>query len=119
EDVAINRLLLQDMLEPTGLLIREAASGHEAIEALKRELPDLVLLDIKLPDMSGLDIMGWLRSRPGGDRVTVIVLSAQAFASDAASALAAGGDAFLRKPFRRDELLATIASQLSRSQTGN
>ena len=116
EDVAVNRLLLQDMLEPAGIVFVEARTGREALDALGHELPDLILLDIKLPDMSGLDIIGHLRSLTGGDRVPVIVLSAQAFASDEAGALAAGSDAFLRKPFRRDDLFAVIARQFGQSQ---
>ena len=119
EDVAVNRLLLQDMLEPVGLQIREARNGREALELLHEELPDLILLDLKLPDMSGLDIIGRLRGLLGGDQVPVIVLSAQAFASDEAGALAAGSDAFLRKPFRRDELFAVIARQFGQSQTAD
>ena len=118
EDVAVNRLLLHDMLEPLGGICGEAANGREALAMLDRELSDLVLLDIKLPDMSGLEIIKRLRNLPGGERVPVIVLSAQAFASDEASALAAGGDAFLRKPFLRDELFAVIARQLTRSEPG-
>lgn len=96
----------------------EAKNGREALAALDDELPDLILLDIKLPDMSGLDIIGHLRSLPGGDRVPVIVLSAQAFASDEAGALAAGSDAFLRKPFRRDDLFAVIARQFGHGYPG-
>ncbi len=119
EDVAVNRLLLQDMLEPMEIVFVEARTGREALAALDDELPDLILLDIKLPDMSGLDIIGYLRSLPGGDRVPVIVLSAQAFASDEAGALAAGSDAFLRKPFRRDDLFAVIARQFGQSQSAD
>lgn len=115
EDMAVNRLLLQDMLEPAQFAISEARSGEEALALLYRERPDLVLLDVKLPDMSGLEIVGRLRSLPGGQRTRVIVISAQASASDEASALAAGADAFLRKPFRRDELFVLIARQLGQT----
>lgn len=119
EDVAVNRLLLQDMLEPLQSVCAEARSGREALQALDAGLPDLILLDIKLPDMSGLEVIARLRELPGGDGVSVVVLSAQAFASDEAGALAAGANAFLRKPFRREELFAVIARQFEPTPPGD
>ncbi|MEZ4767034.1 MAG: ATP-binding protein [Caldilineales bacterium] len=115
EDMAVNRLLLHDMLEPAQLIISEARTGSEALSMLHRELPDLVLLDVKLPDMSGLEIIDHIRRLQDGQHTRVIVITAQAFASDEADALAAGADALLCKPFRNDDLFVLMARQLGQS----
>lgn len=85
----------------------EAVDGESALEMLKGDVPDLVLVDVMLPGKSGLDVLAEMREDPRLKSVPVIVLSAWQAPQDVERAIAAGADRFLPKPFRVDELAAT------------
>ena len=96
-----------------GYRFLEATNGDEAIRLALEERPDLVILDLMLPKLSGLDVLARLRSEPAAGRPRVIVMSAWADAEDAA--LSAGADRFIAKPFELDDLSAIVRETLNGS----
>ena len=99
------RRFLRATLSTRGFRIAEAATAGEALEKLAASPPDVVLLDLGLPDRDGLDVLVELR---GWSTVPVIVLSARQKEPDKVAALDAGADDYLSKPFGTDELLARM-----------
>src|SRR6204780_173840 len=89
-----------------------AASGAQALEEAAAHPPDLVILDLGLPDMDGVDVIGGLR---GWTAVPIIVLSGRADSADKVEALDAGADDYVTKPFGMDELLARMRAAARRS----
>ncbi len=110
DDVAVNRHVLRDLLQPLGFEVAEAASGAAALEAAA---PDLAFLDLRMPGMDGLELARRLRARPGGERIKLIAMSASVLSFNKDEALAAGCDDFLPKPFREAELLEKLAHALN------
>jgi CheY-like chemotaxis protein len=109
EDNADNRLLLQAILGGE-YDVHEYESAEAALAGFEEAPPDLVLLDISLPGMSGVELIGWLRQHPRFARVPVIALTAHAMAGDRETYLAAGFDAYVTKPIVDETvLLRTIA----------
>lgn len=90
-----------------------AADGRSAMAAIEEEMPDLVVLDLGLPDRDGVEVLAWLRARSS---VPVIVLSARHESDDKVEALDLGADDFVTKPFGMDELMARIRSSLRRAR---
>lgn len=120
EDEAPNRALLRAVLERADEpLVRqarviEAGDLATARRLLDDESVDLILLDVRLPDGSGLDLARDMHDRHATERPAVIVLSASVLTSQRETALAAGADHFVSKPFVPSDLTALIASELER-----
>ena len=114
DEIAIQRFL-RVALKGEGFIVLEAASGRDALQALTLEKPDLVLLDLGLPDMDGLDVLNQLRE---WSQVPVIILSVREQEVDKIAALNAGADDYLTKPFGMGELLARIRTVLRRQVSG-
>ena len=109
DDVESNRDILRIMLEDIGLTsIREAVDGESALERAREKMPDLVLMDRRMPGIDGFQATRAIKALPGGERVCVIMVTASAFDIEREDALANGADGFLSKPFREQEILATI-----------
>ncbi|MEU9130225.1 response regulator transcription factor [Kitasatospora sp. NPDC048540] len=108
---------LRDALESSlafeGYEVATATDGFEALEAVERQRPDLVLLDIMMPRMDGLTTVRRMRSR--GDAVPVLMLTARDAVGDRVTGLDVGADDYLAKPFELDELLARVRALLRRS----
>jgi two-component system, OmpR family, KDP operon response regulator KdpE len=103
---------LRTALTAAGYDIQTAATGEEALRQLQGRLPDLVILDLMLPGISGLEVCRWLRER---SPVPVLVLSARGEERDKVAALDLGADDYLTKPFGVEELLARIRATLRRA----
>jgi len=114
DDVAANRIVLKARLATAFHEPILAASGAEALEALRRDRPDLVLLDFQLPDMQGLDVLRALRADPVARRLPVIILAACTQPETRLAALQAGADEVFHKPADDRLLLARIRSLLRR-----
>lgn len=99
-------------LRATGWDVRTAGDGASAISAAAAHTPDVVLLDLGLPDMSGLDVITAIR---GWSRVPIVVLSARQHGEDKVDALDAGADDYVTKPFAMNELLARLRAAVRRA----
>jgi CheY-like chemotaxis protein len=108
EDEPDIRLMTSFMLEGAGHRVVEAGTGTEALEALGRERPDLVVLDIRLPDMEGWEVLNAVRSSERLEDVPVLVVSAHSSGDARERASREGGSGYLTKPFREVELLEQV-----------
>ena len=112
DDTLQNRLLAEARLVSAGYRVQQAASGEEALAAFAANLPDLVLLDVRMPGLDGFDTLERLRALPHGPDVPVVFLTALDDEETHRRALAAGADDFLTKPLRPTELLIRVRSLL-------
>jgi CheY-like chemotaxis protein len=108
--------LLAEVLRSRGMLVTVAASADEGLAALDREVPDILLTDIAMPDRDGYDLIQCVRERPveRGGRVPAVAITAYARAEDTERSLASGFQMHLSKPVDLDELIATVASLTSK-----
>lgn len=106
------RLLVKATLQDEQVTLVEAATGAQALNLVYQINPDLVILDVSLPDMSGLHVCRRLRANPVTRRLPVIMLSAHGQPNDREQGLAAGADAYLGKPFSPLQLLQLCDSFL-------
>lgn len=113
DDVAGNRALLVELLRPLGFDIRQANNGVDALVAVTAKVPDLILMDVVMPEMDGVEATAYLRGKPELAHLPIVALSANASLADQDRALSAGANAFLPKPIERDALLAQIGKVLS------
>ena len=115
EDNPDNRMLVRRILvsEDYGLL--EATNAHEALELLKTQKPDLILMDINMPDMDGYTLTAKIKTMPGLERIPVLALTANVMRGDKEKTLEAGCDGYIQKPIDFDELLREIEKFLARS----
>ena len=112
EDDAANRALLSRLLERAGYRSIAVGDGRDAIRAAAGERPDLVLLDIGLPGMNGLDVCRRLRADPRTIALPIILVTGQTASRDVVAGLDAGADDFVRKPYDAAELMARVRSVL-------
>ena len=105
--------LLSASLRYAGFDVVTAAAGTEAVQAAQRHRPDLIVLDVMLPDMDGFDVVRRLRS--GGARVPVVFLTARDATEDKIRGLTLGGDDYVTKPFSLEEVIARIRAVLRRT----
>ena len=103
---------LEYLLEQAGYRVIVARDGLEALEAIERERPDLVLLDVMLPRLSGFDVCQKIREDPALQGVRVMMLTAKGREVEMSKGLALGADVYVTKPFSTRELLAQVAEQL-------
>ena len=98
EDNAQNLYLIHFLLESNGYTVIEAENGIIGIQKAKEEKPDIILLDIQLPEMDGYEIARILRSTPGIDSIPIIAVTSYAMAGDKERILAAGATDYIEKP---------------------
>ena len=108
EDNEKNMKLFRDVLLVSGYRTLEAVTGIQAVELATTHSPDLVLMDIQLPEIGGVDALGRLRADERTAGVPVVALTAQAMEGDRERFLAAGFDGYLSKPVNVADLLATV-----------
>lgn len=110
DDLSENRLVLRYLLEPLGFEVAEAENGRRCIDTVPYFQPDVILMDLRMPEMDGVQAMQVLRER--GFNMPIIVVSASAFADDRVASLKAGCAAHLSKPLHLAELFDVLAKLL-------
>ena len=105
-------LSLEFLLQEAGYRTEVARDGQEALDALARQVPDLILLDVMMPRMSGFDVCQLIRENPAWRAIRVVMLSAKGREVEVQKGLALGADAYVTKPFAIKDLMAEIARQL-------
>jgi len=117
EDVLENQILATTLLEKRGYSVVLACDGNEAVEAAGRDTIDLILMDIQMPRMGGVEATQAIREREAasGEHTPIIALTAHAMKDDRERYLAAGMDGYLSKPIRREELFHTLDRFISRT----
>jgi two-component system cell cycle response regulator DivK len=106
EDQEDNRRIVRDLLTSAGFQLLEAATGKEGVRMAEANKPDLVLMDIQMPEMDGYEATRQIKARMG--HIPIIVITSYALSGDADKAMASGADAYVSKPFSPRDLLATI-----------
>ncbi|MGL4322232.1 MAG: response regulator [Paracoccaceae bacterium] len=120
EDNGTNRLILRKMLEPTAAQLTEVMNGAEAIAAYLQVLPDLIIMDMQMPEMDGLTAIRAIRQIERSKRLLrcpILVLSANVYQEDVHAGYAADYDDYLTKPVQRGTLLASAARLLGSPDT--
>ena len=108
EDNEKNMKLFRDVLQAAGYTTLEATTGGRAVELAVEQAPELVLMDVQLPDIGGVEALGRLRADERTASIPVLALTAQAMHGDRERFLAAGFDGYLSKPVDIVELLGTV-----------
>ena len=115
EDNEENRDMISRRLLRRGYTVIRAADGQEAVEMAARETPDLILMDVSLPVMDGLEATRRIRARPETQTTPIIALTAHATSADRDKALQAGCDDYHTKPVELPRLLAQMEALLARA----
>jgi two-component system, cell cycle response regulator DivK len=108
EDQEDNRQILRDLLGASGYEMLEAENGADALTAVAKQRPDLILMDIQLPIMDGYEATRRLKADPATKDIPIIVVTSYALSGDETKARNSGCDAYVTKPYSPRALLATI-----------
>ena len=108
EDNEYNRKIVRDLLSKNNYELVEAQNGEAALDALALRRPDLILMDIQLPKLSGFEVTRIIRTDPALAQIPVIAITSFALSGDDRLALEAGCNAYIAKPFRPRDLLEMI-----------
>lgn len=113
DDVVANILLLKVLLTNEKFNVVTACNGHQALEQVEKENPDLILLDVMMPDMSGFDVAQQLKADAVKSGIPVIFLTALNSTADIVKGFQVGGNDFISKPFNKEELIIRVTHQIS------
>lgn len=113
DDVMSNVLLLKVLLTNEKFAIATASNGRQALEQVEKENPDLVLLDVMMPDMSGFEVAQHLKSNPNTADIPIIFLTTLNSTADIVKGFQVGANDFISKPFNKEELIIRVTHQIS------
>ena len=113
DDVMSNVLLLKVLLTNEKFNIVTASNGNQALDQVKKENPDLILLDVMMPDMSGFEVSQKLKAGPEAAHIPIIFLTALNSTADIVKGFQVGGNDFISKPFNKEELIIRVSHQIS------
>ncbi len=108
-------LLVKDYLEFRGYEVVTAENGREAIEVLEKDLPDMIICDVMMPEMDGYSLVEHVRNNPRTSWIPVLFLSAKGQSQDRVKGLNTGADVYMVKPFEPEELVAQVESSLKQA----
>ncbi len=114
EDNADNRTLVRRIIVSQNYSLLEAVSAAQALDILKNTRPDLILMDINLPEMDGYTLTAKIKSMPGFERVPILALTANVMRGDKEKTLEAGCDGYIQKPLDVDQLIREVERFLTR-----
>ena len=112
EDNEYNRKIVRQLVSRTRYRLIEAVDGEAGVEMARAERPDLILMDVQLPKMSGLDATRILRADPATSASPIVVITSFALSGDRERAVEAGANGYLAKPYSPRELLALVQQML-------
>ena len=115
EDDLANRILVRRILTAEGHEITEAGNAEEALAALEQHTPDLILMDINMPEVDGFTLTKRIKSNPAWKNIPVVALTANVMKGDRERVLQAGCDGYIQKPLDVDALPRQIASFLPKN----
>jgi two-component system cell cycle response regulator DivK len=110
EDNELNMKLFNDLLETSGYETRQTREGLKAISIAKKFLPDLILMDIQLPEVSGLEVAKWIKDDDNLSNIPIVAITAFAMKGDQERILDGGCEAYLSKPISISTFLDTIGN---------
>ncbi len=113
EDNELNMKLFNDLIETNGYSTIQTRIGTDALDLTRRHRPDLILMDIQLPDVSGLDVIRWIKNDETVKHIPIIAITAFAMKGDEEKIREGGCDAYLSKPIAVVKFLETIRGYLS------
>lgn len=113
DDTASIRLLIRTNLELEGFVVEEVSNGRECLERVDEVAPDLITIDVVMPELDGFETVAALRARPASARIPIVMVSTQAQTADVRRGRDVGADAYVVKPFDPDDLVEVIRSVLS------
>ncbi|MGC1309991.1 MAG: response regulator [Phormidesmis sp.] len=113
DDSPMLREMISGLLKKSGLTIEVAQDGQEAKEKIAANPPDLVVLDVVMPNMNGYELCRWVKSTPATNKVLVLLCSSKSEEFDRYWGIKQGADAYVIKPFHPDELLSTVETLLA------
>jgi DNA-binding response OmpR family regulator len=106
------RQMIVDALSLMPLRLSESSNGAQAVTLCTGELPDLIIMDVMMPEMDGLEACSRIRALPGAEHIGILMLTAREGTESIVSGLSSGANDYLRKPFHYQELLARVRAQL-------
>ncbi len=116
EDNPVNRRLAEFLLRSQGYQVRAATNAQEAFDTIKAERPDLILMDVQLPGMDGLEATRKLKEEPTTRDIPVVAVTSYAMKGDREKALAAGCSGYITKPIDKDTFVQEVATVLGGSK---
>jgi len=114
EDNPENRMLVRRILMSQDYALLEASDASDALNVLKKEQPDLILMDINMPDMDGYTLTAKIKAMPGFERVPILALTANVMRGDKEKTLEAGCDGYIQKPLDIDQFIREVERFLLR-----
>ena len=115
EDNELNMKLFRDLLEAHGYQTSGTSNGFEALDLVRKLRPDLILMDIQLPQVSGLEVTRWIKDDPELRSIPVVAVTAFAMKGDEERIRAAGCDGYIAKPIGIQDFLGSVAAQMART----
>jgi PleD family two-component response regulator len=112
DDVPLNLLLVEKMLAKFKFRIRKASGGRQALEEISQEKPDLILLDLMMPEIDGFEVLRRVRENPETSGIRVVILSALNSTEDIVRGYQMGANDFITKPIIMEKLVNCVATQL-------
>lgn len=113
DDIPVNIILLKTMLARTNVRILTAVNGEDALNMVRTSKPDLVLLDIQMPIMNGLEVLQKIKSDPQLKSTVVIMVSAYTSQEDIEKSMSLGAAGFIKKPVIMDNLINSVTTELN------
>jgi two-component system, OmpR family, alkaline phosphatase synthesis response regulator PhoP len=114
DDNADLRAIIRRLLEKNGFTVTEAASGKRALDLLKEDIPDVILLDVMMPEMSGFEVLDHIRRNPTTAKLPVVMVTAKNEDQDVLTGYQTGADYYLTKPYTPEHLIYSIGLVLGR-----
>ncbi len=114
EDNPENRMLVRRVLNAEDYALHEATNAGQALDLLRSSQPDLILMDINMPDMDGYTLTAQIKAMPGFERIPIIAITANVMRGDREKTLEAGCDGYIQKPIDIDHLTREIEKFLAR-----